>query len=174
MSGEVLDLMTVYSQLGLAAVGGGNTVLPEMHRQVVQVHHWMTDQEFTSLFALAQAAPGPNMLVSTLIGWRVAGLTGAVAATFSMVGPPALLAYAVSSAWQRFRDRPWRRMLQNGITPVVAGLVMAAAVLLSGATSVSFGAAAVTVVTAAALITTRLNPLWFLAAGAALGVAGLV
>ena len=168
------ELMTMYSQLGLAAVGGGNTVLPEMHRQVVQVHHWMSDSEFASLVALAQAAPGPNMLVSTLIGWRVAGFTGAVAATLSMVGPPAVLAFTVSSAWNRFRDRPWRKRLQAGITPVVAGLILAAAVLLSLATSVSPGAGVVTAVTAAALIATRLNPLWLLAAGAALGVLGLV
>ncbi len=168
------DLVVVFSQLGLAAVGGGNTVLPEMHRQVVQVHHWLTDSEFTSLFALAQASPGPNMLVSTLIGWRVAGLAGALTATLSMVGPPATLAFTVASAWQRFRDRPWRGHVQRGITPLVAGLVMSAAVLLSISTSTSPEAAILTLVCGGVLVSTRLNPLWLLASGALLGIAGLI
>lgn len=170
----VLDLVGVYVQLGLAAVGGGNTILPEMHRQVVDVHHWMTDAEFASLFALAQAAPGPNMLVSTLIGWRVAGLPGALAATLAMVGPPAVLAYTVASTWQRFRDRAWRSAVQTGITPVVAGLVVAGATLLSIATSTTPGAALVTLVTATVLISTRTNPLLLLAGGAVLGMLGVV
>lgn len=170
----VLDLAVVFSQLGLAAVGGGNTVLPEMHRQVVDVHRWMTDGEFASLFALAQASPGPNMLVSTLIGWRVAGVSGALSATLAMVGPPAVLAYTVANAWQRFRDRPWRAALQGGITPVVAGLVLAAAVLLSIATSTGLGTAALTVGTGVVLVATRLSPLWLLALGAGLGMLGLV
>jgi chromate transporter len=172
--GPLGDLATVFSQLGLAAVGGGIAVLPEMHRQVVEVHHWMNDGEFASLYALAQAAPGPNMLVTTLIGWRVAGLAGAMTATFSMVGPPALLAFSVSSLWQRFRERTWRKEVQAGITPVVAGLIAAAAVLLSITTSTSAGAALVTLGGAAALILTRLNPLWVLGAGALLGLLGLI
>lgn len=174
MSGPVGELVWVFIPLGLAAVGGGNTVLPEMHRQVVAVHGWMSDGEFASLFALAQAAPGPNMLVSTLIGWRVAGGAGAVAATFAMVGPPALLAYAVAHVWQRFRDRWWRTAVQTGITPVVAGLMAAAAILLSVATSTSPARAALTLGAAGVLIATRLNPLWVLGTGAALGVLGVV
>ena len=75
--GTLLALAAIFAQLSLLAFGGGNTILPEMQRQVTQVHPWLTPQEFAALFALAQAAPGPNMLISTLIGWRIAGLAGA-------------------------------------------------------------------------------------------------
>jgi chromate transporter len=70
------SLAVVFTQLSLLAFGGTNSVLPEMRRQVVEVHPWLTAHEFASLFAMAQAAPGPNMLVVTLIGWRVAALPG--------------------------------------------------------------------------------------------------
>src|SRR5258706_13600256 len=63
-----------FSLLSLIAVGGAITVIPEMHRSVVEVHGWMSGAQFADLFALAQAAPGPNILVVSLIGWKVAGL----------------------------------------------------------------------------------------------------
>jgi len=67
----------LFSSLSLVAVGGANVVVPEMHRQAVDIGHWMTDTEFASLYAIVRAAPGPNMLISTLIGWKAAGLAGA-------------------------------------------------------------------------------------------------
>ena len=70
------ELALVYAQLSLLAFGGANAVIPEMQRQVVDVHHWMTAREFAGLYALAQAAPGPNMMVVSLVGWRVAGVLG--------------------------------------------------------------------------------------------------
>jgi len=174
LSGEVGEIASLFAQLSLVSVGGINAVLPELQRQVVERHGWMSAGEFAALYALAQAAPGPNMLVSTLIGWHVAGVAGALAATVGLVGPCALLTYVVAGAWQRFRDRPWRRLVQAGLVPVTAGLVMAAAIVLSMATAISVGHAILTAVGAGLLVATRLHPLWLLAAGAALGAAGVL
>ena len=171
---EVAEIAGVFGQLSLVSIGGINTVLPELKRLVVEQHGWMTAGEFAALYALAQAAPGPNMLVSTLIGWHVAGLAGALAATGALVGPCALLTWLVAGAWQRFRDRPWRKWVQDGLMPVTAGLVVAAAIVLSEATAISAGHAVLTAVAAAVLFATRLHPLWVLAAGAALGAAGAI
>ena len=171
---EVADIAGVFGQLSLVSIGGINTVLPELKRQVVERHGWMTAGEFAALYALAQAAPGPNMLVSTLIGWHVAGLSGALAATGALVGPCALLTWLVAGAWQRFRDRPWRKRVQDGLMPVTAGLVVAAAIVLSEATAISAGHAVLTLAAAAVLFATRLHPLWVLAVGAALGGAGVL
>jgi hypothetical protein len=71
MNDTLISLAIIFSQLSLLAFGGGNTILPEMQRQVVEVHHWMPASEFSALFALAQAAPGPNLMVVTLVGWPV-------------------------------------------------------------------------------------------------------
>ncbi len=174
MNGTVAALAGVFAQLSLLAFGGGNAVLPEMQRQVVQVHGWMTAQEFAALYALAQAAPGPNMLVSTLIGWQVAGVLGALAATFGLTLPSCLLTMAVSHAWYRFRDAPWRRAVQAGLLPVTVGLVMAGAVLLCQTTSVGWRPALLTTVATALFLGNRVHPLLVLAAAGVLGVTGVL
>ncbi len=167
----VVALATIYGQLSILAVGGLAPVLPEMQRQLVDVHHFMGRQEFAALFALAQAAPGPNMMVSTLVGWRVSGLAGALTATVAMIGPSSLLTYGMAGIWHRFRDRPWRQLVQAGLTPVTVGLVAAGAALLAATTTHGPLTAVITLVTTAAVLRTRLHPLWMLALGAVLGAA---
>jgi chromate transporter len=100
------DLAAVYLQLSLLAFGGANAVIPEMQRQVVEVHHWMDAREFASLYALAQAAPGPNMMVVSLVGWRVAGFWGAMVATAAIAAPSSVLTLLVSGLWYRFKNAP--------------------------------------------------------------------
>ncbi len=126
----------------------------------------------TALFALAQAAPGPNFMISTLVGWKAAGLTGALIATAALAGPSCLLAFFAVKIWDRHRAAPWRAALLAGLAPVTVGLVAASAWLLARAADSSWRLAAVTAVTAALARVTRLNPLWFLAAAAVLGLAG--
>ncbi len=167
-------LALIFGQLSLLAVGGVNATLPEMQRQVVDVHGWMTARDFAALYALAQAAPGPHMLVSTMVGRHVAGLAGAIVATVAMVGPSSVLTWASASAWHRFRSRPWRRRVQAGITPVTVGLVAAAAALLAASTAVNWRAGLVTLVVAGAVLRTRVHPLLLLAASGLLGAAGVL
>ena len=145
-----------------------------MQRQVVAVHHWMSAAEFAALFAVAQAAPGPNMLVATLVGWRVAGAAGAAVATLSLVLPACVLTFCVARLWHRAGPTRWRGIVQAGLTPVTVGLVLAAASLLSLSTMRVAGSALLTFACAAVLLRTRLHPLWLLAAGAALGALGVV
>ena len=173
-TGELPTIAVIFGQLSLLAFGGGNSVLPEMQRQVVEVHPWMTASEFASLYALAQAAPGPNMLVATLIGWRVAGLGGALVATLSLCAPSSLLTFCTTSLWYRFRDAAWRVLVQRGLRPVTAGLLMASAVLLTESTTTGWQTAALTIAATLVFLLTRLHPLIVLAAGAALGVLGFL
>ncbi len=157
----------------MLAIGGLMPVLPELQRQVVSVHGYMDRATFAALFALAQAAPGPNLMVATLIGMHVAGVTGALISTAAIVGPSSLLTYVTAGLWYRFRERTWRKVIQVGLVPVTVGLVSASAALLAEVTTTSVLAGLITAVSAAFLVGTRWHPLWFLAAGAALGaVAG--
>ena len=172
MIGVLLALAVIFAQLSLLAFGGGATVLPEMQRQVVQVHHWMSAQEFSALFALAQAAPGPNMMVVTLIGWHVAGWRGALITTLGMFGPSSILTGAVLHAWERFKDRPWRRIVQNGLAPTAAGLIAASAVVITRGSAHGWVLGVIAAVAALILVKTRLHPLAVLAAGALVGLTG--
>ena len=160
--------------LAFLAIGGVNATVPEIHRQVVEVERWMTDGEFAALFAIANAAPGPNMLLVTLVGWHVAGVVGALVATVSMVGPTSVLAYGVFHAWDRFRDATWRRPVQSGLSAVTVGLIAASGLLLARAAEAGWITVAITAGTAAFSYFTRLNPLWAFAGAAAIGAAGFV
>ena len=170
----LVQLALVFLQLSLLSFGGTNSVLPEMQRQAVEQHHWLTAQQFAALFALAQAAPGPNMLVVTLIGWRVAALPGALVTTLGVAGPSSVLTYLGYRLWYRFRDAEWRRLVQRGLMPVTAGLLMASAALLIRTTSLEWGTAAITAVASLLFLFTRIHPLLVLAVAAALGASGLL
>jgi chromate transporter len=134
----------------------------------------MSSARFTDLFAIAQGAPGPNILVVTLIGWDVAGLPGALVATAAICGPSSALAFFVSQIWHRFREAKWRNAVQAGLVPMTIGLVAAGAYILARTADTSFGAFALTVITAAGVCATRIHPLAFLGAGGLLGLAGLL
>ncbi len=176
MSEELLRtlaaLAAILAPLSLVSIGGANTILPEVHRQVVGVRGWMSDAEFADLFALARAAPGPNVLLYSIVGWKVAGVLGALVATLALSGPSSVLAFASLRAWRRFYDAPWRRPVQAGIAPVAVGLMFASAYTLVGAADASPAAYVVTAVVAALTLWTRAHPLVLLLGAAALTLTG--
>jgi chromate transporter len=170
----LLQLALDFSVLSLLAVGGAPTVFPEMQRSVVEVHGWMSASQFADLYAIAQASPGPNILVVTLIGWKVAGLAGALTATLAMVVPSCVLTCLVAGAWERFREARWRAVVQLGVAPLTVGLMLSSGYLLTRSADHTVAAFVLTAVTAGLLLSTRVNPLWLIAAGALAGLAGLV
>ncbi len=169
----LLSLAGIFSQLSLLAFGGGNTILPEMQRQVVDVHHWMTARDFSAMYALAQSAPGPNMMVVTLLGWRVDGWSGVLVTSIAMFGPSSILTGVVLGVWRRFKDAPWRRVVQIGLAPMTVGLVCASAGLIAKSADHSWVLGGITAVCAAVMLRTKAHPLWILAGGAIVGLSGL-
>jgi len=127
ISGFILTALFV----SIVAVGGVNAVLPELHRQVVEINHWLTDKQFADMFAIANASPGPNMLIITLIGWSLGGFYGAILSTLALCTPTCALTYLVAQAWEKFKDAPWRIAVQAGLVPVTVGLIAASAYLLA-------------------------------------------
>jgi chromate transporter len=173
-NGIFADLALQFALLSLISLGGANSIVNEIQRVVVGNAHWMSDREFTTYFALGQAAPGPNILIATLVGWHVAGVVGATVATLAMCGPPAVMIYIASGVWDRWRHAKWRRVLQSAIIPVTTGLVCASGYVLARAADHNLVATAITLGTAGMVYFTRFNPLWLLGAGALLGLGGLV
>ena len=169
---ETLGLQ--FAILSLFAIGGAMAVVPEMHRQVVEVQHWMSDRQFADLFAIAQAAPGPNIIVVTLIGYQTAGIAGALTATAAMCAPSCVFTYFVSRAFDRFREARWRIVVQAGLVPVSVGLFAAGTFIVARAADRTLVAVCVTLVTAAVAYFTRFNPLWLFAAAGVLGYFGVV
>ncbi len=161
--------------LSSISFGGFPTVLPDVRNFVVSTHGWMTDQEFADFFAIAQAVPGPNMiLMMSFVGWKVGGFPGAVASAFATFGPPCAMYFAAYRLWGRFRDAPWQRIVRLGLVPVVIGIVIAGGAVMARAADTGWRTAVVTLAAAAATLATRLNPMWMLLAGATLGGFGLL
>jgi chromate transporter len=177
MSGPFSPLLTLagyFALLSLFAIGGANAALPEMHRLAVEVMHWMSERQFADMFAIAQVTPGPNVIIVTLIGYHVAGLAGALVATVAMCGPTCALAFFFSRIWDRFKDAPWRLVIQAALVPISIGLIGASAAVIAGAAARSSMAVAVIVVTALVSYAVKLNPLWIFAGAALLGLAGWI
>ena len=156
------------------AIGGMNTVMPGMFHYVVDEQGWLTARQFTDLYALGQAAPGPNALWVTLIGLQVASWQGALAATLAMLLPGVLFSLAMVALQARNPDAPFAIAFRRGLAPIAIGLMFSSGWVLLRAAGHDWVGLAITLLTVAAILRTRLNPLVLLAAGALAGVAGLV
>jgi len=168
------ELFLEFALLSFVAFGGATALLPEMHRVVVENHQWLDDTTFTHLYAIAQAAPGPNVLVVTLIGWEVAGLAGALAATLAMCLPMSVVIYLLIDRWEGFAGKRWQKAISLGVAPLAVGLIFSGATLIAQAAQFGWAAWVVVAATVVANLRTKLHPLWFIATGAALGLSGLI
>ena len=176
--GNPVWMLTMHlALLSFAAVGGGVIMLaPDIHRYVVDVHRWVTDEQFSAAYAIAQAAPGPNMLFVTLVGWQIGGLLGAVGATGAVIVPPCLLTFVATRVSSRRAGGVGRfgRAVRNGLAPVSVGLLLAGVWVLFQSTHAGWREA-ITVLSAMVIVLrTRINPLWLIVVGAAFGIVGLV
>ena len=161
--------------LSSISFGGFPTVLPDVHDLVVIAHSWMTDQEFANFFALAQAIPGPNMiLMMGFVGWKVAGIPGAIVSASATFGPPCIMYYLAYRLWDRFRAAPWQTIVRNGLVPVTVGLVIASGTVMARVVDTGWLSVAVTVAAAVLMIRTQMNPFLLLVVGGALGGLGLL
>jgi chromate transporter len=173
-SATLLTLAGSFALMSLFAIGGANSAVPEMQRLAVEVERWMTDRQFLDIFAIAQVTPGPNVIIVTLIGYHVAGLTGALVATLAMCGPTCVLAFYIGRVWERCKDAPWRTAVQEGLLPISIGLIAASAYVVASVAVHNLPAVALVLGTAVVCYATRLNPLWIFGGAALLGLAGLM
>jgi chromate transporter len=165
----LLELFVTFGYLGLISVGGAMTIIPEMERQVVVVHGWMTHQAFVDAYALGQFAPGPNMLHVFLIGYRVAALPGALAAGLGMFGPTSIALAGVAHVATRPRPPAWVVSFQEALGPVTIGLMAAAAWTL-GRDNVRTALLAVICALAALMMARKwLDPAWIVILAAVVG-----
>lgn len=173
MNSTLIALALIFGQLSLVAFGGGNTTLPEMQRQIVDVHHWMTGADFAALYALAQAAPGPNLMLVPLIGWRIAGWAGLIVTALAIFGPSTVVTIVTLRLWQRFNNYRWRQAVEAGLVPISVGLVAASATVIARTVDHAWILTAITAVSAAIALRFKVNPVWLLAGGAAVGWIGI-
>ena len=179
------DLFFHYLSLSLLSVGGAITTAPDMHRFLVDQQHWLTDAQFTASIAIAQAAPGPNVLFIALLGWNVGlnagsaalGLLGVALTLFGILLPSSVLTYAAAQWGHRNRHLTGVRAFKQGMSPIVIALLLATSWILStanGSTLRDWPVWLATAVTALIVWRTRIHLLWLLGAGARLGWFGFI
>ena len=169
MRDEVVALIIIIVPLSLAAVGGASSIYAPLQHQTVDVYQWLSAREFLDLFALARVTPGPGSMITTLIGWKVAGLPGAFAATLALFVPSCLVCFFVSRAWNRHRGMGWHTAIEKGLRPVAGGLVLAAvAVLMRLAETGPLEWAVVAIAVAVLTWLPKLHPFFLLLGGAAI------
>lgn len=166
----LLQLAFLFTELSLLAFGGGVTVLPEMRHQVVDIHHWLSNDQFSAMFALSQAAPGPNMMISPLIGWHVAGLSGLIVASIAKFAPSSMVTLYTLHFWDRFKAHPFRQIFEKALKPITVGLVLVSAYFIAQPSFDHFSLIFIIIITALCGIFTKLHPMWLMLLGAGLGV----
>ncbi|UUZ71025.1 chromate transporter [Polaromonas sp. P1(28)-8] len=186
---EWFELFLHYLSLSLLSVGGAISTAPDMHRFLVDKQHWLTDAQFNASIAIAQSAPGPNVLFIALLGWNVGmnaggmltGLLGVFLALLGILIPSTVLTYTAAQWGHRNRELRAVRAFKQGMAPIVVALLIATGCILAGANGKA-GSSFVqnwpvwllTGATALIVWRTRIHLLWLLAAGAALGWFGLI
>ncbi len=188
-----LALFGHFLSLSLLAIGGAITTAPDMHRYLVDERQWLTDSQFTSSIALAQAAPGPNVLFIALMGWNVginaaggmnagwaaAGL-GGLGVLLAMLGillPSTTLTFAAARWGHKNRELRAVRAFKQGMAPIVIALLAATGWILAASHGTSLNhwpLWLLTVVITVLVWRTRIHMLWLLGAGALLGALGWV
>lgn len=168
-------LFVHFAMLSMMAIGGGVISLaPDMHRFVVDTHHWISDENFIAAFTIAQVSPGPNFLFATLVGLQAAGWLGALATTVAMIVPPAALTLVTLRASVRTGSSSFGGRVKSALAPVSVGMILATAWSIARVADNSWGGAVLTAVTVVILLTRKINPLWLIAGGALIGMAGWV
>jgi chromate transporter len=181
--GDWLSLLAHYLSLSMLCVGGAIATAPDMHRFLVQEKGWLTDPQFSASISIAQAAPGPNVLFTALMGWNVGlnagslwtALLGMVLCLGGIMLPSSVLVYLTSQWSHRNRDRRAVRAFKQGMAPPVVALLLSTGWILTTANDYAlknWPIWAVTVVTALVVWKTRVHLLWLLGAGALLGWLG--
>ena len=169
----LIALAIVFTQLSLLAFGGGPAILPEMQHQVVEVHHWLSATEFSTMFAMAQAAPGPNMMIVPLVGWHVAGPAGLLVTSFAKFGPSSVITVFALKFWNQFKDHPLRERFEKALKPITVGLVLVSAWIIADASAQNNLLITILAIATVMSLFKKVHPLWVMLFGAVAGASFL-
>ncbi len=161
-----LQILLTFTKLSLISFGGIVSSLSELQHDVVNKYHWMSHSNFIQLYALAQMAPGPNVTVVTLIGWQVAGLLGAIAATIGMLLPASIVTYFVSRFASQFVGTENYKLLERSLIPIAIGLFIASGLSFAIISDRSVFTVIVTMLSMLFMGFTTINPVWIILSGA--------
>jgi chromate transporter len=174
---KLISLVNVFALLSILAVGGGTAVLPQMKHETVATHRWLSAEQFTDIYSLGQLAPGPNMNMVDVIGYRVAGIPGAILVLLAFYLPSCTLVFAVGKIWDHFEGSPWRDAVKRGMAPITIALMMSGVYAIGRTATINIDhsmrhnltTVAITMVVTAILLIRHVNMALLILAGGAVG-----
>jgi chromate transporter len=170
----LLSLFLKISAFSMIAFGGVNALLPELLNLAVNQEQWIDLRTFSDYFAIAQAAPGPNFMTVTLLGWHIYGVIGALVATLAIIWPSSILIYFLQRLILGIKDPAKKKTIQYAAAALAIGLVLASAWEISLQINHGLAAYTLTIATIGFTLFTRWHPLYFIAIGGILGALGLI
>ena len=168
MMGSSIHLALTFSLLSILAVGGGTAVLPEMQTLLANQFH-IDHTQFVHIYSIGQVAPGPNMLMVLIIGFKVAGLVGAGVVLLSFFLPSSILCFYAGRLWNHFADNPWRRSIQDALEPISIGLMASGVYAVAKASIISPVTAILGLLALYLILKTKVNPVYVILGSGALG-----
>ncbi len=166
---EQLEMLAQFAMLSAIAVGGAISMVPDISRYMVDEKALLSAAQFSEAVAVAQAVPGPNVLFITLLGWQTAGAIGALLATLGLLVPSSVITYHANRWRSGNLDTRAVRAIRLGLSPLAVGLTLSAGWVLAAGAITHWTLALLCVGTVVVCLASRLNPLWLIALGAALG-----
>jgi chromate transporter len=170
----LFSLFIKLSAFSLIAFGGVNALLPVLLNLAVNQERWIDLQTFSDYFAIAQAAPGPNFMTVTLLGWHIYGVFGALVATLAIAWPSSILIYYLQRLILGIQNPHHKKSIQYAAAALAIGLVLSSALQISLQINQSIAAYVLTLGTIATTLFTKWHPLYLIAIGAILGLLGFI
>ena len=167
MKNDLLLRLFIYLvPLSFMTIGGGQSIVTDLQRQIVDVFGWMSNDELAGLFAFTRMTPGPSTTIVSLIGWKVAGLAGVLVATFAIYAPASIAIYGLATVWARYDGAMWQRAVTEGLSPVAAAMILATCVILLRTAVDGPLGFSLAIVSALLIFRWHVNPLLLIASGA--------
>jgi chromate transporter len=165
----LLELFLTSLKIGLFSFGGGYAMLPLIRTEVVS-KGWMTAPEFIDMVAISQMTPGPIAInACTFVGYKMGGISGAIAASAGMILPPFIFMSIVALLWMKFAEADVVQKVFLILRPTTIGLIGSAAILLAGSSLINWQAVIIFSLTLAILLKFKFNPIWLIIAGGLIG-----
>jgi len=170
MQNVLLHLMLQCALWSLMAIGGNTVALSDIHRYTVNEMNWISDAQFVAFFALSQALPGPNGMFLVFIGQQAAGFPGAMVALFAKLLPCSVLTWFGAGWLEKHAETPWVKRVRHSLVPVSVGLILAASYILIKSLENTTLSLTLTLISAAVMYFSKVNPIWLIATGVVLGL----
>ena len=164
----IVQLALTFSLLSILAVGGGTAVLPEM--QSILAHQFNIDHtQFVHIYSIGQVAPGPNMLMVLIIGFKIAGIMGAAVVMLAFFIPSSILCFYAGRLWNRIALNPWRSTIQSALEPISIGLMASGVYAVAKTSIVSAPTIILAIISLYLIIKTKINPVFIILGSGILG-----